>query len=272
MASNLVNKYFRMDKLPHIWCPGCGHGIITRAVIKAIDELELDKNKVCIVSGIGCSSRAPGYLDFNTLHTTHGRALAFATGLKHANPELEIIVITGDGDCSAIGGNHLIHAARRNIGITTVVYNNNIYGMTGGQYSPTTPTGDKGTTAPYGNIDKVFDICKLTEAAGATYIARGTVYHAQLLTKLIKNGILNKGFSVIDAVSVCPTYYGRKNKKGDAVKLMEWLKDHAVNAAAAAKLPKEKLEGKFLIGELYNNPQPEYTEEYKKIIESFKRG
>ncbi len=272
MTSNLVENYFRMDKLPHIWCPGCGHGIITRAVIKAIDELKLDKNKVCIVSGIGCSSRAPGYLDFNTLHTTHGRALAFATGLKHANPELEMIVITGDGDSSAIGGNHLIHAARRNIGITTVVYNNNIYGMTGGQYSPTTPTGDKGTTAPYGNIDKGFDICNLSQAAGATYTARATVYHAQLLTKLIKNGINNKGFSIIDAVSICPTYYGRKNKKGDAVKMMEWLKGNAVNVTAAAKLPKEKLEGKFLIGELYNNPQPEYTEEYKKIIESFKRG
>ena len=144
--------------------------------------------------------------------------------------------------------------------------------MTGGQYSPTTPTGDKGTTAPYGNIDKGFDICKLAQAAGASYTARGTVYHAQLLTRLIKNGILNKGFSIIDAVSVCPTYYGRKNKKGDAVKMMEWLKDHAVNVAAAAKLPEEKLAGKFLIGELYHNPQPEYTEEYKKITESLRRG
>ena len=144
--------------------------------------------------------------------------------------------------------------------------------MTGASTRLQRPQAIKGTTAPYGNIDKVFDICKLTEAAGASYIARGTVYHAQLLAKLIKNGILNKGFSVIDAVSVCPTYYGRKNKKGDAIKLMEWLKDHAVNVTAAAKLPKEKLEGKFLIGELYNNPQPEYTEEYKKIIESIKRG
>ncbi len=265
MSSVLVRNYFRMDKLPHIWCPGCGHGIVTRAVIKAIDELKLEKDKVCIVSGIGCSSRAPGYLDFNTLHTTHGRALAFATGLKHANPELEIIVITGDGDCSAIGGNHLIHAARRNIGITAVAYNNNIYGMTGGQYSPTTPTGDKGTTAPYGNIDKSFDICSLAEAAGASYTARSTVYHAQLLTRLIKDGISNKGFSLIDAVSVCPTYYGRRNKKGDAVKMMEWLKDNAINVAAASKLPKEKLEGKFLIGKLHHEPQPEYTEEYRKI-------
>ncbi len=141
MNSQLVQDLFREEKLPHIWCPGCGHGIIMRALAVAIDNLGLDKDKVCIVSGIGCSSRAPGYMDFNTLHTTHGRALAFATGVKHANPELEVIVITGDGDASAIGGNHLIHAARRNIGITTIVFNNNIYGMTGGQYSPTSPTG-----------------------------------------------------------------------------------------------------------------------------------
>lgn len=272
MASGLVKKYFRMDKLPHIWCPGCGHGIITRAVAQAIEEINLDRDKICIISGIGCSSRAPGYMDFNTLHTTHGRALAFATGVKHANPELKVIVLTGDGDCTAIGGNHLIHAARRNIDITTVVYNNSIYGMTGGQYSPTTPTGDRGTTAPYGNIDKVFDICSLAQAAGATYTARATVYHVQMLVDLIKKGIHNKGFSLIDAISVCPTYYGRKNKKGDAVRLMEWLKNNAVNVKAAGKLPPEKLEGKFLIGEFYNNPQPEYTDQYKKIVENFQRG
>ena len=135
MASTLVKKYFREDTLPHIWCPGCGNGIVTRAIVKAIDSLGLDKDDVCIVSGIGCSSRAPGYLDFNTLHTTHGRALAFATGVKMANPKLNVIVVTGDGDSSAIGGNHLIHACRRNIDITTIVFNNNIYGMTGGQYS-----------------------------------------------------------------------------------------------------------------------------------------
>ncbi len=272
MSSRLIKKYFRMDKLPHIWCPGCGHGIIMRAVARAIDQLGLEKDKVCVVSGIGCSSRASGYMDFNTLHTTHGRALAFATGVKHANPELEVIVLTGDGDCTAIGGNHLIHAARRNIDITTVVFNNNIYGMTGGQYSPTTPTGDRGTTAPYGNIEKVFDICNLVQAADATYVGRATVYHAQLLTDLIGKAILNKGFSLVEAISVCPTYYGRKNKKGDAVKMMEYLKDSSVNAAAAKKLPKEKVDGKIIIGELYNNPQPEYTEQYKKIIESFKRG
>jgi 2-oxoglutarate ferredoxin oxidoreductase subunit beta len=242
-----------------------------RSVSQAIHNLGLDKDKVCIVSGIGCSSRAPGYMDFNTLHTTHGRALAFATGVKMARPELEVIVVTGDGDATAIGGNHLIHAARRNINITTIVFNNNVYGMTGGQYSPTTPTGDLGTTAPYGNIDKSFDIATLAEAAGATYTARGTAYHAQQLIKLVENAIKNNGFSLIDAISICPTYYGRKNKKGSVVDMMNWLKDHAVDVKVAQKLSPEKLEGKFLIGEFKNVTEPEYTEEYQKIIERFQK-
>lgn len=267
--STLVNKYFREDKLPHIWCPGCGHGILMRSVTKAIDNLGLDKDKVCIISGIGCSSRAPGYMDFNTLHTTHGRALAFATGVKMANPELEVIVVTGDGDAAAIGGNHLIHAARRNINITTIVFNNNIYGMTGGQYSPTTPTGELGTTAPYGNIDKTFDIPELVSAAGATYVARGTAYHANQLIKIIEKAILNKGFSLVEGMSICPTYYGRKNKKGSAVDIMKWQKEHALDIKAAKKLPPEKLKDKFIIGEFKNSPEPEYTDEYQKIIDKF---
>lgn len=271
MPSELVKNYFRTEKLPQIWCPGCGHGTITSAIASAIQKSGLDKNKVCIVSGIGCSSRAPGYLDFNTLHTTHGRALAFATGIKMAKPDIKVIVIMGDGDATAIGGNHLIHACRRNIGITTIIYNNNIYGMTGGQYSPTTPKHDKGTTAPYGNIDKAFDICNLAASAGATYVGRGTAYHANLITSLVQNALNNDGFSLIEAISMCPTYYGRKNKKGSAVNMMEWQKNNAVNISAAAKLSPEALEGKFLIGELKNSPEPEYTGEYQKIIDRMKK-
>jgi len=271
MPSSLIESYFRSENLPQIWCPGCGHGIITRAIAAAIDKSGLDRDKVCIVSGIGCSSRAPGYLDFNTLHTTHGRALAFATGIKLANPELKVIVITGDGDCTAIGGNHLIHACRRNIGLTTIVYNNNIYGMTGGQYSPTTPKFDKGTTAPYGNIDKAFDICNLAASAGATYVGRGTSYHANLLISLVLNALKNDGFSLIEAISGCPTYYGRKNKKGSAVNMLEWQKDHAVNISSASKMAPEMLEDKFLIGELKNSPEPEYASEYQKIIDKVKK-
>ncbi|RKD34529.1 2-oxoacid:ferredoxin oxidoreductase subunit beta [Thermohalobacter berrensis] len=271
MSSRLINEYLREDKLPHIWCPGCSHGITMRAIVKAIDNLNIEKNNICIVSGIGCSSRAPGYMDFNTLHTTHGRALAFATGIKMANPKLKVIVITGDGDCAAIGGNHLIHAARRNIDITTIVFNNNIYGMTGGQYSPTTPQGERGTTAPFGNIDKNFNLCNLVKAAGATYTGRSTAYHVNMITKLVEEGIKNKGFSFIETLSICPTYYGRKNKKGNVVDMMNYLKNNSINVKAAEKLSDEQLKDKIIVGELYKTQEPEYTEEYKKIIESFQK-
>lgn len=267
MPSQLIEKYMRSQNLPHIWCPGCGHGILMRNVVQAIDNLGLDHDKVVIVSGIGCSSRAAGYLDFNTIHTTHGRAIAFATGIKLANPELEVIVLAGDGDISAIGGNHLIHAARRNVGLTVVVFNNNIYGMTGGQYSPTTPKGEFGTTAPYGIIDRSFNIAELAHGAGASYAARGSAYHVQQTTAYIQQGILHKGFSLIDCASVCPTYYGRKNKKGSAVDMMKWQKENAVMQEQAAKMTPEELQGKMIIGVLAHNNYPEFTVEYQKIID-----
>ncbi|MDO4720355.1 MAG: 2-oxoacid:ferredoxin oxidoreductase subunit beta [Peptostreptococcaceae bacterium] len=269
MPSEIIYKFMRIKRLPHIWCPGCGHGILMRSIAVAIEELKLDRDKVCVVSGIGCSSRAAGYMDVNTLHTTHGRALAFATGVKLANPDLHVIVISGDGDASAIGGNHLIHACRRNIDITTIVFNNNIYGMTGGQFSPTTPKGDRGTTAPYGNVDKAFDICKLAEAAGATYVARATAYHANKMTEYIKKGLQHKGFSLIEGISGCPTYYGRKNKKGGAVDLLNMMKDSYIDIKVKDKLPPEKLHGKAFMGEFIQEIQPEYTEEYQKIIDIF---
>lgn len=266
MTSTLINTYFREENLPHIWCPGCGHGIITRAITKAIDNLGYNKEEICIVSGIGCSSRASSYLNFDTLHTTHGRALAFATGVKFSKPNLKVIVITGDGDCTAIGGNHFIHACRRNIDLTTIVYNNNIYGMTGGQFSPTTPTGEKGTTVPYGNIDRNFDICELAIASGASYVGRGTAYHANMLINLIENGMRNKGFSVIEALSVCPTYYGRKNKKGSAIEMLKEQKERCITSKMARKYGIDELQNKILIGELRKCNYPEYTEEYEKLI------
>ena len=267
MESKLIHQYMRLRDLPHIWCPGCGNGILMRDVAQAIDNLGLEQDKVVIVSGFGCSSRAAGYMDFNTIHTTHGRAIAFATGIKMARPELTVIVITGDGDCSAIGGNHLIHAARRNIDLTVVVFNNNIYGMTGGQFSPTTPTGSFATTAPYGSIDRTFDLVKLATGAGATYAARGDAYHGPQTIQLIQNGIAHKGFSVIDCVSICPTYYGRKNKRGDAVKMMEWQRDNGILKARADKMSAEELQGKRVIGCFHEDKNvPEYTEEYGKLI------
>ncbi|MGA2545373.1 MAG: 2-oxoacid:ferredoxin oxidoreductase subunit beta [Rectinemataceae bacterium] len=268
---NSFLSYFRQDSLPHIWCPGCGHGTVTGSLVRAIQRLDLDKNKVCIVSGIGCSSRAVGYLDFDTLHTAHGRALAFATGIKLSRPELKVIVMTGDGDCTAIGGNHFIHAARRNIDITTIVMNNNIYGMTSGQYSPMTPKGMYGTTAPYGNLERSFDLCELAKAAGATYVARATSYHVPLLIDLIESALRNKGFSVVEAVVQCPTYFGRKNKVGGPVEMLNWIKEGVVNVKAAASLPPEKVAGKRLIGELHNAPAPEYTEDYDELIAKVQR-
>lgn len=260
-----AEKLLRTDRLPHIWCPGCGNGIILGALVRAIDRAELDQDKTTIVSGIGCSARATGYMDFNTVHTAHGRALTFATGIKLGRPELNVIVLSGDGDATAIGGNHLIHAARRNINLTLVIFNNSIYGMTGGQYSPLTPTGSKATTAPYGHMERPFDIPALAVAAGATFVARGTTYHAKLLTNLIIKGIKHNGFSVIEVITQCTTSYGRLNKMGEGFKMMEWQRDHAVPAAAAAKLPCEKLEDKFLIGVLHESTAPEYVAEYEKI-------
>jgi len=263
--------YFREDRLPHIWCPGCGHGTITGALVRAIERLDLDPTKIVVVSGIGCSSRAAGYLNFDTLHTAHGRALAFATGIKMAKPKLKVIVLTGDGDCTAIGGNHFIHAARRNIGITTIVMNNNIYGMTSGQYSPMTPKGMMATTAPYGNLERSFDLPKLAIASGATYVGRATSYHVPLLTDLIEQALLNDGFSMVEAIAQCPTYLGRKNKIGSAVDMLEWIKNQTVNVKAAAAMSPEKLEGKLLIGELYHKAESEYSSEYQKLVTQVQR-
>jgi 2-oxoglutarate ferredoxin oxidoreductase subunit beta len=219
-----------------------------------------------MVSGIGCSSRTPGYVDFNTLHTTHGRAIAFATGVKLAKPEMTVIVVTGDGDATAIGGNHFIHAARRNLDLTVIIYNNYIYGMTGGQGSPTTPVGKFASTFPYGNIDPGFNISGLAEAAGASYVARGTAYHARALDKLIERGIRKKGFSVIEVFVTCPTAYGRKNKEGDGSAMLKKLKDSALPLQSAKNKPPEELDGKILTGVLVDRDVPEYTEEYLKLI------
>jgi 2-oxoglutarate ferredoxin oxidoreductase subunit beta len=230
-------------------------------------EHPLDREKVVIVSGIGCSSRAAGYLDFNSIHTTHGRAIAFATGIKLANPSLTVIVVTGDGDCSAIGGNHLIHAARRNLDMTVVVFNNNIYGMTGGQFSPTTPRGDRATTAPYGVIDRPFDIAQLAAGAGASFTGRGDTYHVRETTALIQRAIRHKGFSLVDCYSVCPTYYGRKNKKGDAVAMLTRQKECGLQPEQYSALPEEERAGKYVLGLLTHSNYPEFTEEYQKIID-----
>lgn len=268
----IIDKYFRDGRLPHIWCPGCGNGIVTGALVKAIDKLALEKDNVAVVSGIGCSSRASGYLDFNTVHSAHGRALPVATGVKLAEPRLKVIVVSGDGDATAIGGNHFIHAARRNIDLTVILYNNNIYGMTGGQYSPLTPTNSKATTAPYGTVDRPFDIYDLAKGTGATFIARATTFHTQLLTDVIAQGIDHVGFSVIEAITACPISYGRQNKKGSAPNMMKLQKEHGVMLAAYEKLTPEEQADKFPIGVLYKAHAPEYTAEYDKVVAKAQKG
>src|SRR5512139_1290904 len=264
--TKLVHKYLRHDKkFPHVWCPGCGNGIVLGALIRAIDRLGFSKDEVVLVSGIGCSGRLPVYVDFNTLHTTHGRALTFATGIKLAKPALNVIVVMGDGDATAIGGNHFIHAARRNLDLTAIIINNNIYGMTGGQYSPTTPYGSRATTAPYRNIEHAFSIAELAVTAGAVFVGRGTVYHARLLDQLIEKAIVKRGFGVVEVISHCHTQYGRRNEMGDAVGMMSWQKEHGVRIEQAATMSKEELEGKFTVGVLVDRELPIYTDEYNMV-------
>jgi len=263
-----VYDYLRhKKKFPNMWCAGCGIGVVMHAIIRAVDRLGLDKDEVAMISGIGCTGRMPVYVDFNTMHTTHGRALAFATGLKMVRPEMKVIVVMGDGDALAIGGNHFIHAARRNIGLTAIVVNNLVYGMTGGQYSPTTPTGGLTTTGPYGNIEQPFPICDLARAAGAAFVARSTVYHAVELDRLIEQAIEKQGFSVVEAVSYCHTTYGRLNKLGKPVDMMRYLKENSVKVRDPAERERKEQEGKIVRGVFLDRDIPEYTELYDRVIE-----
>jgi 2-oxoglutarate ferredoxin oxidoreductase subunit beta len=259
--------YLRPTKrFPNVWCSGCGIGIIMSALIRAIDRMGLSKDDVAVLSGIGCTGRMPVYLDFNTMHTTHGRALTFATGLKLARPRLKVIVVMGDGDALAIGGNHFIHAARRNIALTAIVVNNSIYGMTGGQSSPTTPLGSRATTAPYGNIEQPMPICELAIAAGASFAARSTVFHATEMDNYIEQAIRKNGFSLVEVASYCHTTFGRLNKLGTAVDMMRRLKEDSVTKAAAEKLSPEERAGKIVRGVLCDVEKPEYIALYDEVI------
>jgi 2-oxoglutarate/2-oxoacid ferredoxin oxidoreductase subunit beta len=264
-----VKDYIRERFFPHIWCAGCGHGIVLNGLIQAIEKLRLNKNDIVMVSGIGCSSRITGYLDFHTMHTLHGRALAFATGIKLSRPELKLIVPMGDGDALAIGGNHFIHAARRNIDITAIVMNNQTYGMTGGQYSPLSGYGTMASTAPYSNIDQSFDVVKLAAAAGATFVARTTTYHVQEMAEMIQEAIVHKGFSVVEIMSPCPTYFGRRNRQGDAVDMLNYMRKTTIPADSIAKEDNPNLieRGIFIRKEL-----PEYCSAYDTIIQRAKEG
>jgi 2-oxoglutarate/2-oxoacid ferredoxin oxidoreductase subunit beta len=258
-----IEQLLHSERLPHIWCPGCGVGIVTGAFLRAVLALGLKRENTVVVSGIGCSSRAANYLDLGTVHSIHGRALAVATGIKMARPNFSVVVLTGDGDGAAIGGNHLIHACRRNIDLTCILFNNQIYGMTGGQLSPTMATGDRATTAPFGQVERPFDLCRLVEAAGATFVARGTAGHVRQMEKLIRQGLEHRGFSFIEAVVPCPTEYGRRNATSKVVEMLEDDRARSISVAKAAKLPPEALAGKIVTGVLRDdNTEPEFQEAY----------
>jgi 2-oxoglutarate ferredoxin oxidoreductase subunit beta len=252
-------EWLREDRLPHIYCSGCGNGTVINCTLAAVDEVGWRRDETVFISGIGCSSRAPGYINTDSLHTTHGRALAFATGVKLARPDLKVVVFTGDGDLAAIGRNHFIHACRRNVDMTVVCMNNQIYGMTGGQGSPTTPPGAISTTTPYGASEPAFDLADLAIAAGANYVARWTSYHVTELTKAIATGLQTPGLAFIEVRTQCPTNYGRSNRLREVSDMIEYLRSHAMLVQKYNRLIAEGKpipEGTFTIGELVRRNRP----------------
>jgi len=227
-AGHPLDPYLRAERIPHIWCSGCGLGLVVNCFLRGLIKSRLELDKVVVVSGIGCTGRAAGYINLDSFHTTHGRAIPFATGLKLANPELKVVVISGDGDLAAIGGNHLIHAARRNADITVLCINNFIYGMTGGQVGPTTPLTARTTTSVGGNTDEPFNIPYLVAASGAAYVARWTTAQVIRLEKSITEALLKKGFSLVEIIAPCPTYYGRMNKQRTGLEQMKYYRDNSI--------------------------------------------
>ncbi len=259
-------KYIRKSALPTIFCPGCGHGTVLNAFLRAVDSLDIF-DSLGLVSGIGCSSWTPVFINTDVMHTLHGRALAFATGLKIANPELCVAVFSGDGDCVGIGGNHFIHAARRNIDMTALMLDNNIYGMTGGQVSPTTPIDAKSQTTPYGNPEPQIDACALATSAGATHVARYTTAQPRALVKGIKAAIEHKGFSFLHIISQCPTQAGRYIYGiTQPSEYLRMIRDRSVTSKAAAKRSKDDLQGKIITGILHEcDDIPEFVEKMNRL-------
>lgn len=263
LAEVQYENYLRMNKMPTLWCSGCGDGTIMKSLIRALDGMDLDRDKISIVAGIGCSGRMSSYMDFNTVHTTHGRALAFATGMKMAEPDSKVIVITGDGDCLAIGGNHFIHAARRNMDLTVIIVNNFTYGLTGGQVSPETPVGSHTPTSTSGSIDPNFDTAEIAKAAGASYIARTAVASPVQMDKAIKKGIEHNGFSVVECLSNCHINWGRKNEHPDPFELVNWMK----NEVGTFSKDEAEKSGKKLLGILHHDQEkPEYSSSYHNNV------
>jgi len=257
-----LRQYLRQEMMPGVWCPGCGHGNVLRGIATALDRLHQNMEQVVCVGGIGCAGRSPFYLNMSAMHTTHGRALAFATGLKTARPELTVLVTMGDGDAAAIGGNHFIHACRRNIDLTAIVYNNGTYGMTGGQAAPTTANGLRSTTTPLGSIEPPFDICQLALAAGATYVARTTTFDFEELPQYIAEAIAHPGLAVVEVLTQCPTYFGRLNHLGDPATMLDYERDLTF---PVEPMTREQVAGKIAVGRFRKEERPEYTRIYADL-------
>jgi len=258
---NTVEEFLRMERMPHIWCPGCGIGTTVNCFAHALETSGLDLSRVAVVSGIGCTGRVAGYINLDSFHATHGRAIPFATGLKLANPELKVVVYSGDGDLTAIGGNHFIHACRRNLDLTVILINNFIYGMTGGQVAPTTPQTATASTTPFGNFEQPFNLPYLAESSGAVYVARWTAYHVRHVTKAIKEAIAKKGFSFVEILAPCPTLFSRRNKLGDGLDQMMYFRDHSeIRNDADTKSIGIDFQGKIILGKFVDKDRPTYLD------------
>jgi 2-oxoglutarate ferredoxin oxidoreductase subunit beta len=267
---NPVEQFLRSDRMPHIWCPGCGIGTTVNCFARAIVDSKINLDTVSVVSGIGCTGRVAGYVKFDSFHTTHGRAIPFATGLKLANPKLNVVVYSGDGDLSAIGGNHLIHAARRNLDIKVVCVNNLIYAMTGGQTAPTTPEHALTSTSPYGAAEPSFNLPHLVEAAGAVYVARWTTFHVRQLTRSMQEMFAKKGFCFIEIISPCPTLYQRRNKMGDGLDTMKFYKEvsKVKNGAPTSELGLS-MSGEITVGKFVDRDRPDYiTMQHAQMVQT----
>ncbi|WP_236914885.1 2-oxoacid:ferredoxin oxidoreductase subunit beta [Clostridium sp. Cult2] len=271
MSIKTYEDYLIKEKLPVFWCAGCGNGVVLGAILRSFAELGYDKENTVVVTGIGCWGKADDYISTNTFHGTHGRALGFATGIKLANPDLNVVVLMGDGDGATIGGNHLIHAARRNVDVTAIMVNNLNYGMTGGQYSGTTPYNSNTSTSPYGHVENGFNVCQLVQAAGAPFVARATVYGVVQLQKLIKEALQKKGFSFVEVISSCTTHYGRRNGMKTSASAMKWLRDNSVSISQAEKLSPEEREKKFVLGKFIDKELDDYGTRYDRVIEKAKK-
>jgi 2-oxoglutarate ferredoxin oxidoreductase subunit beta len=262
---NPMENLLRMERIPHIWCAGCGIGTVVTSFAEAIKKNKEDLDKLAVVSGIGCTGRVAGYVKLDSFHSTHGRAIPFATGLKLANPDMKVVVFSGDGDLSGIGGNHLIHAARRNMDLIVICVNNFNYAMTGGQVAATTPLTANASTAPYGNYEYAFSLPYLAEAAGATYVARWTALHLRRVTKSIQEALSRKGFSFIEVITPCVTLYARRNRLGDGLNLLKYYYDQSeILHGADTRTVDIDYQGKLIVGKFVEKDKPTFLDAMNK--------